>query len=296
MGGNTFGDPFDAQIGSADIEDGSISSIKLADTLQSDNYVAGVSGWIIRRDTGDVEFGAGSFRGDLVTSGQVLANGPFGFSAALSGGQVTVARTGGFTRTEGTYFRASCVDSNNVSRLRAGELSVPTAGVPGTRYGLEVIDGAANVVAALTTDRFLAPITAGRIVRQVAQSIPPAGAQIGALVVDFLTNGMATTGGQNLVVPVTGIYQVDACVHYGPTGAAAPWWQCIVAVNGAPARYGAQGSGAGTYPGPAVSDLIALNAGDVLGLFTDHGAGVAINTRVLGDACYLSAALVREAP
>lgn len=53
-------------LGGARLGNGSIAAIKLTSDLQSDNYVAGSSGWRIRRDTGDVEFEDGVFRGDIV--------------------------------------------------------------------------------------------------------------------------------------------------------------------------------------------------------------------------------------
>lgn len=57
--------------------------------IQSPNYVAGTSGWTINRD-GSAEFNAGTFRGNITTSGDVLLYSPapgagtlkFAFSAA----------------------------------------------------------------------------------------------------------------------------------------------------------------------------------------------------------------------
>lgn len=50
------------------LADGSVSSRTVASSLQSDNYVAGVSGWRIDRVTGDVEFGSGDFRGSVIVA------------------------------------------------------------------------------------------------------------------------------------------------------------------------------------------------------------------------------------
>lgn len=54
------------------LADGSVSSVKLATNLQSDNYVAGTSGWLIERDTGDAEFSDVTVRGEIdATSGSI---------------------------------------------------------------------------------------------------------------------------------------------------------------------------------------------------------------------------------
>ena len=59
-------------VGSTELADGAVTSVKLANDIQSDNYVPGVSGWRIRRNTGDVEFGSGTFRGSIIaTSGEL---------------------------------------------------------------------------------------------------------------------------------------------------------------------------------------------------------------------------------
>jgi hypothetical protein len=48
------------------LADASVSSRTIAASIQSDNYVAGVSGWKIERATGNVEFGSGTFRGSVL--------------------------------------------------------------------------------------------------------------------------------------------------------------------------------------------------------------------------------------
>jgi len=48
-------------------------AIQVTDDIESDNYVAGTSGWQIQRDTGNAEFGAAAIRGQL-TGGQIAAN------------------------------------------------------------------------------------------------------------------------------------------------------------------------------------------------------------------------------
>jgi hypothetical protein len=66
------------------ISPGSLPAFVLAQDLQSDNYASGSAGWKIERDTGDVEFNDGTFRGELSA-----ATGTF--SGALSGATGTFA-------------------------------------------------------------------------------------------------------------------------------------------------------------------------------------------------------------
>ena len=54
-----------AVIQTANIANATITSAKFAGTIASDNYVAGVSGWQIRRDNGAAEFGDLTARGDF---------------------------------------------------------------------------------------------------------------------------------------------------------------------------------------------------------------------------------------
>lgn len=61
------------QVTTADIADGAVTSIKLANDLQSDNYVSNVSGWRIQRNTGNAEFNQGLFRGSIVSGNPAVA-------------------------------------------------------------------------------------------------------------------------------------------------------------------------------------------------------------------------------
>lgn len=56
------------QVTTGDLADGAVTSIKLNQNLQSDNYVSGSSGWRILRNTGDVEFNDGTFRGTITAA------------------------------------------------------------------------------------------------------------------------------------------------------------------------------------------------------------------------------------
>ena len=50
-------------------------SLTLGTDIQSDNFVAGTSGWRIQRDTGDAEFGAATIRGTLTANQIQLGDG-----------------------------------------------------------------------------------------------------------------------------------------------------------------------------------------------------------------------------
>ncbi len=71
------------------IADESVISLKLASSIQSDNYVAELAGWKIERDTGNAEFNDITVRGDIVA-----ANWDGG--SDLSGGKDTGATAGFF--------------------------------------------------------------------------------------------------------------------------------------------------------------------------------------------------------
>lgn len=63
----------DASITSAKIGDASITNAKISGNLQSDNFVAGVSGWQIRKSDGGAEFSGVTVRGDLYDTRQYTA-------------------------------------------------------------------------------------------------------------------------------------------------------------------------------------------------------------------------------
>ena len=62
-----------SKLGGELVVDGSITNAKIADTIQSANYLAGSAGWKIDK-TGDIELNDATFRGTLdvrsATSGQ----------------------------------------------------------------------------------------------------------------------------------------------------------------------------------------------------------------------------------
>jgi hypothetical protein len=52
-------------VGTTELAAGAVTSVKLANSIQSDNFVTGVSGWKIERNTGDAEFNSIVVRGDI---------------------------------------------------------------------------------------------------------------------------------------------------------------------------------------------------------------------------------------
>ncbi|WP_311750735.1 phage tail tip protein [Proteus columbae] len=62
-----------AQIDSAKIKDGSITNAKIANVIQSSNYVAGRTGWMINKN-GSVEFGDAKVRGEIQATKGTLNN------------------------------------------------------------------------------------------------------------------------------------------------------------------------------------------------------------------------------
>ena len=78
----------DALITNAKIQNAAITSAKISGTIQSDNYVAGTSGWKITRDTGTAEFQSATIRGTLnagdITAGTISADRLPGLAVANS--------------------------------------------------------------------------------------------------------------------------------------------------------------------------------------------------------------------
>lgn len=121
----------DGSVTTPKLADAAVSSIKLATDLQSDNYVAGVSGWKIERDTGGVEFGSGTFRGTIVATGGELGT--------LSvDGTLTMGATG-LIRTSVSGPRVTLSD-NGLDFFDSGLAGHITAG------GFEVIVSAENAL------------------------------------------------------------------------------------------------------------------------------------------------------
>ncbi|WP_424264507.1 phage tail tip fiber protein, partial [Cronobacter sakazakii] len=71
------------------IQDGSIDNAKIGNYIQSNNYVAGASGWLINK-AGNAEFNAVTVRGTIIaTEGRFSMSGP-GNNVVIDGAGVTV--------------------------------------------------------------------------------------------------------------------------------------------------------------------------------------------------------------
>lgn len=89
-------------IRSAFIQDASIDFAKISDTIQSTNFVTGVSGWRIPK-SGNPEFNNGTFRGTLyATEGRFALSGT-GNKTVIDGNGVTVNLTSGGVVRVGTW-------------------------------------------------------------------------------------------------------------------------------------------------------------------------------------------------
>jgi len=64
----------EASIATANIQNAAITSAKFSNTIQSDNYVAGSTGWKIERNTGSAEFNEITARGSVIVGNTTLTN------------------------------------------------------------------------------------------------------------------------------------------------------------------------------------------------------------------------------
>lgn len=96
------------QVTSANIANGAVTSIKIANNLQSDNYVPGVSGWRIERNTGSAEFQDITLRGTIfATAGEIGTLDIVGNLTLTAGGQIRTAVSG----------QRVVLDGNNINSL-----------------------------------------------------------------------------------------------------------------------------------------------------------------------------------
>jgi len=101
-----------------------VGSANIADTIQSDNYVSGTSGWNIRRDTGNAEFNDVTVRG-LLSATVIDATEDFLFLTGNVGGADCFAPLGAFD-----YAASGISSANNASSITSalflGPESTPT--------------------------------------------------------------------------------------------------------------------------------------------------------------------------
>ena len=106
------------------LADGAVTSKKFATDIQSDNFVPGVSGWLIKRVTGNVEFNEGVFRGDVAISGNLEVSGDDGI-LVFGGGDITIA-SGGDLIIDGGQLVAGPVELDSDGLKIDGVLQSPT--------------------------------------------------------------------------------------------------------------------------------------------------------------------------
>lgn len=85
----------DGRIKARELAAGAVTSRTFSETIQSDNFVEGRSGWRLQRDSGNLEANEGTFRGDVVVSGgsdiQILSGGDL----TITGGDINVVNSAG---------------------------------------------------------------------------------------------------------------------------------------------------------------------------------------------------------
>jgi len=118
-------------------------AIQVTDDLESDNYISGLSGWRIQRNTGNAEFGAASIRGTLSASQIQIDN----VTLDSDGSGNLIIKSGGVDTQQVAVGAISGVDSSYTS---SGNVSYAT--------------GAGSTIASVSTfansgDKFLGIIT-----------------------------------------------------------------------------------------------------------------------------------------
>lgn len=120
---------------------GSVGSINIADTLQSDNYVAGSSGWKIGKDSGSIEVSDGVFRGQLQAGKySVITESGLATKAVLHGYVQNIVSSSGveFTKTFTIpVYPPNSSNSNRLSRFGGSVIQFfgKLVGIPITMYG-----------------------------------------------------------------------------------------------------------------------------------------------------------------
>ena len=103
-----------------------IGSLVLGTDIQSDNFMEGVDGWRIERDTGNAEFGAATIRGTL-TAGQIDIDG------------TSVVNSNGRLRVSPTYIRDATLEGR-----RLGDIMI--TGTTGVFVGTDTQDPDRDII------------------------------------------------------------------------------------------------------------------------------------------------------
>lgn len=146
----------DGVITNAKIANATIQSAKFAGQINSDNYVAGASGWAIRRDNGYAEFGNINARGTLKTgtSGQrVEVGNEGGFLLWAGTGDKTAANSQFYIDTAGNAVFKGDVTANTITGNIQRVLIVNWGGT---------VNGASSVFTEVTRFTLEAPYKAGQ--------------------------------------------------------------------------------------------------------------------------------------
>jgi hypothetical protein len=104
---------------------------------------------------------------------------------------------------------------------------------------------------------------------------------LGSMTEDFVSGGVIfRAAGNSLVVPVDGAYRCSCSIIWQNSGAppAAGAYKVLIFRNGSEVREWNVSSNTGSYPQPAGSDLIFLDAGDVITLWGAQSSGASQGT------------------
>jgi len=120
-------------------------AIQVTDDIESDNYVAGSSGWQIQRDTGNAEFGAASIRGTLSASQIQIDNVTLDTNAS----DQLIIKQGG-------------VDTNEITAEAISQVSESYTASGNVTYGsMPTTVLATTSMTGISGDKFLGVITVG---------------------------------------------------------------------------------------------------------------------------------------
>lgn len=115
-------------VGTPELGDNSVTITKIADTLQSTNYVAATSGWKLTTD-GTFEAGDGTFRGTITSTGGTIGGFTLGSTSLTAG---TGSNAVGIHTVKGIYLGATTFSSAPFRVNTAGEFTATNATITGS--------------------------------------------------------------------------------------------------------------------------------------------------------------------